>query len=83
VTVAVRPEKASIKPFDGANNVYPGRVDEVVYIGTDTHYSVRLAGDHRVRIREQNDDPFSRPIASSGDEVKVYFEQAGARVLTE
>jgi spermidine/putrescine transport system ATP-binding protein len=83
VTVAVRPEKASIVAFNSANNIYPGRVEEVVYIGTDTHYAVRLAGDQRLRIREQNDDPFSRPIATVGAEVKVYFEQAGARVLTE
>ncbi len=83
VTVAVRPEKLSLKSFENANNIYPGRVEEVVYIGTDTHYAVRLAGDQRVRIREQNDDPFSRPIANTGDEVTVYFEQAAARVLVE
>ncbi len=83
VFVAVRPEKIALRPYEGAHNVFPGRVEEVVYIGTDTHYTVRLPGDQRVRVREQNNDPFSRPLANVGDEVKVYFDQTPARVLTE
>jgi spermidine/putrescine transport system ATP-binding protein len=83
VTVAVRPEKFGIRPFDSAANIYAGRVEDVVYIGTDTHYAVRLAGNQLVRVREQNDDPYSRPIANAGDEVKVYCDEAAARVLVE
>lgn len=83
VAVAVRPEKLGIRPFDTAENVYPGRIEEVVYIGTDTHYRVRLPGDQQVRVREQNDDPYSRPLANVGDEARVFFERAAARVLTE
>jgi spermidine/putrescine transport system ATP-binding protein len=84
VTVAVRPEKMHLRPteMDGANRL-SGRVDEVVYIGTDTHYSILLSGDAKVRVREQNIHPASRPLAQVGDEVAVAFEQAAARVLTE
>ena len=83
VTVAVRPEKVGLRPYEGAQNVFPGRVEDIVYIGTDTHYSVMLNGDQRLRVREQNEDPYSRPLAQAGDEVTVYFDQAAARVLTE
>jgi len=83
VTVTMRPEKLGIRPWQGADNIYDGRVEEVVYIGTDTHYTVVLAGDQRLRVREQNDDPYSRPLAGIGDAVKVYCDEVSARVLTE
>ncbi len=83
VTVAVRPEKVGLRPYEGAQNAFPGRVEEIVYIGTYTHYSVMLNGDQRLRVREQNEDPYSRPLANPGDAVTVYFDQAAARVLTE
>jgi spermidine/putrescine transport system ATP-binding protein len=86
VTVAVRPEKlhlgAAQTAADGAN-VVPGRVEEVVYIGTDTQYGVRLDTGHKVRVRAQNHDPFSRPAAAAGQPVAVAFAPPAARVLTE
>jgi len=83
VSVAVRPEKVNLGRHDGAANQFTGRVVSVVYIGTDTHYGVRLPGDHLVRAREQNDLPGSRPLAAEGDEVTVSFSTQAARVLTE
>ncbi len=83
VTVTVRPEKIGLRPYEGAQNVYPGRVEDIVYIGTDTHYTVLLAGDQRLRVREQNEDPYSRPLASPGDAVTIYFDRAAARVLLD
>jgi hypothetical protein len=55
----------------------------VVYIGTDTHYGVRLAGGQKVRVREQNHDPVSRPLAQHGDAVMVSFLPQAARLLME
>ncbi len=84
VVVAIRPEKMHLRPVELKQaNTLTGRVDEVVYIGTDTHYLVVLPGDQRVRVREQNTHPASRPLARAGDEVTVRFEQAATRVLTE
>jgi spermidine/putrescine transport system ATP-binding protein len=84
VTVAVRPEKMHLRAGDlNGANALRGRVEAVVYIGTDTHYGVALPGDYKVRVREQNTHPASRPLAQTGDEVTVTFEQAAARVLTE
>ena len=83
VSVAVRPEKMHIKAVNGAANQFVGRVESIVYIGTDTHYGVRLKGNQLVRVREQNNAPGSRPVAAEGDEVTVSFSAEAARVLTE
>ncbi|MBI3243766.1 MAG: ABC transporter ATP-binding protein [Chloroflexi bacterium] len=83
VSVAIRPEKMHIKPLEGAANRFTGRVESIVYIGTDTHYGVRFKDDHFVRVREQNNAPGSRPVAAEGDEVTVSFSTEAARVLTE
>jgi spermidine/putrescine transport system ATP-binding protein len=87
VHVAVRPEKMHLHPGapseSGAANQLRGRVANVIYIGTDTHYEVRLPGDEHIRVREQNDQPGSRPLAHEGDEVTVSFSAEAARVLME
>jgi spermidine/putrescine transport system ATP-binding protein len=85
VTVAIRPEKMSLLNGGGAGseNQLSGTVDEVVYIGTDTHYRVQLPGAQAVRVREQNTHPDSRRLASVGQAVRVSFPAAAARVLTE
>ncbi len=84
VTVAVRPEKMHIRSGTRLPNWFEGRVTSIVYIGTDTHYSVRLPGDQVVRVREQNDMPgYSRPLANVGDSVWVGFAVESARVLVE
>jgi spermidine/putrescine transport system ATP-binding protein len=90
VTLAVRPEKMHLGParedlggWDGQANVLPGRVQSVVYIGTDTHYGVFLANGQEVRVRQQNSGPGMRPQAALGDLVSVSFQAGAARVLTE
>jgi len=83
VSVAVRPEKLTLnKEVQGGNNLR-GRVEEVIYIGTDTHYGVRFAGSHKVRVREQNVTQGHKEIAKTGDEVMVSFTRTSPRLLTE
>jgi spermidine/putrescine transport system ATP-binding protein len=85
VSVAVRPEKMHVKAVDrsGLENACRGRVSTVVYIGTDTHYGVEIAGGQKVRVREQNNMPGSLPVAQVGEEVTVSFAIAAGRILTE
>ncbi len=56
VTIAIRPEKIRLHPSagEGAQGCVPGRVEEIVYIGTDTYYLVRLTKRCTVRVRVQN-----------------------------
>ncbi len=83
ISVAVRPEKMHINPDKPLDNQFRGRVVSMVYIGTDTHYGVKIANDQVVRVREQNNMPGSRPLAQPGDELVVGFDVAAARILTE
>lgn len=87
VTLAIRPEKTdltSLSQIDLAMpNQYRGVVQELVYIGTDTHYSINLGHDLILRVREPNASPTSRPLAQVGESVAVSFLPAAARVLVD
>jgi len=83
VTVTVRPEKMHIRPTATDVNVLTGRVSDIVYIGTDTHYGVTLSGGQRIRVREQNYSAESRLLAREREIVNVRFSIEAARVLTE
>jgi spermidine/putrescine transport system ATP-binding protein len=82
VSLAVRPEKMHLRQGEYANQLR-GRVADIVYIGTDTHYGVTLANGKEIRVREQNSSPQMRFLADEGDEVTIYFDADAARVLTE
>jgi spermidine/putrescine transport system ATP-binding protein len=81
VSVAVRPEKLRLNFNLADGNNINGRVEEVIYIGTDTHYGVRFPGGQKVRVREQN--VAHREIAHADDEVCVSFSSVSPRILTE
>ena len=83
VAVAVRPEKLRLNAeVEGGNNL-KGRVEDVIYIGTDTHYGVRFSGGQKTRVREQNISQTHKEIAKIGDDVTVSFTTTSPRILTE
>jgi spermidine/putrescine transport system ATP-binding protein len=87
VSVTVRPEKIELRKTsstvaNAGENLLPGRVVRVVYIGTDTHYDVDLGGMD-LRVREQNSYSGSSRIAAEGDSVVVAFDPSVARVLAQ
>jgi spermidine/putrescine transport system ATP-binding protein len=83
VSVAVRPEKLSLNSEIKNGNNIKGRVEEVIYIGTDTHYGIRFPGGHKARVREQNVTLAQKSIAKTGDEVTMSFTKTSPRILTE
>jgi spermidine/putrescine transport system ATP-binding protein len=83
VAVAVRPEKLRLNSEVKDGNNLKGRLEDVIYIGTDTHYGVRFAGGQKVRIREQNVTQEYYQLSSPGSEVTVSFTRTSARILTE
>jgi len=83
VSVALRPEKLRLNAqIEGGNNL-KGRVEDVIYIGTDTHYGVRFAGGQKVRVREQNITQGQHEIVQIADEASVSFTYVSPRILTE
>ncbi len=83
VTVAVRPERIALNRDLQQVNCFAGKVVDVVYIGTDTYYTVRLDGGQVLRVREQNADPVQRVIAAVGDTVQVTLKAESAVVLVD
>lgn len=82
VSVAVRPEKILLHCPETVANHFTGRVKDIVYIGTDTHYDVVLGDGQHMRVRDQNDDPTTHRHAREGDMVTVGFPTEAARALS-
>jgi len=83
VSVAVRPEKMSLKDESPTANRFTARIDEIVYLGTDTNFRVCLPGGQLVRVRQQNNAPDAQVQAQVGEQVVVSFPVNAARVLVD
>ena len=79
VGVIIRPEQFSL----GENSMLKGRVEEMIYIGTDTRYIIRLTDKTSVTVREQNLDRSRDRLYQKGDEVGLKWNPDQALVLTE
>jgi spermidine/putrescine transport system ATP-binding protein len=78
VSVSVRPEKIGIGAGgDGANAV----VERLTYLGTDTHYQVRV-GDETLLVRVQNAHG-RRSYFDVGARVALTFDPDAARILAD
>jgi spermidine/putrescine transport system ATP-binding protein len=77
VTLAIRPERARL---DAAGPV-TGRVQDIVYEGTDTIFRLLLPGGETIRIRQQNSDG-AKPRLAIGDLAAVTLPPESIRVLT-
>jgi len=81
VTVVVRPEHATI--VDKAKKAtLAGKLENIVYFGTDTHYHVKLNGGGEFTVRHQNIQA-GRLTFEKGDKVGVLFGAGAARVLRD
>jgi spermidine/putrescine transport system ATP-binding protein len=81
VTVVVRPEHADLVK-SGARADLSGKLENVVYFGTDTHYHVLLDGGIPFIIRQQNSRGGGMGF-QAGDAVGVLLEQHAAQVLRD
>jgi spermidine/putrescine transport system ATP-binding protein len=73
VTVAVRPEKVRLlpEPIRGPHNGFPCSVEQVVYVGTDTRFQVRISDTVVLTVREQN-------VISTPDPTAYFDDEAGS-----
>jgi spermidine/putrescine transport system ATP-binding protein len=81
VTAVIRPEHASVAP-GGSGGEISGTLENIVYMGTDTHYHVRLPDGGAFVVRSQNlrdeSESFTR-----GQEVAVVFKTDALQVLRD
>lgn len=84
-TLAVRTEKVRLTdtPPDDTPNAYRAEVYEIVYVGTDTRYRVRLSPTVSLNVRQQNVVPVGMPVLQgpNGMQVWVSWQPDSARVL--
>ena len=79
VQIAIRPEKVSIgQPDDGANSV-SGTVEEVLYLGPTTSYSVRLTSGQIMTVKQFN--RYHATDLDVGAEVTLHWQTEDARLL--
>jgi len=87
VTIAIRPEKMQVVPLEapGANGILHGRIEEVIYIGTDTFYVVRIDETTTVRVRSRNDRNRldGGQLLPVGTAVSVSWTPEAARLLVD
>ncbi|WP_213627832.1 ABC transporter ATP-binding protein [Pseudomonas sp. Pc102] len=76
VTLAIRPERIAID-LDGN---LEGEVETVVYVGTDTLYLLRVAGQSGFRVRRQNRDGAGGCL-EAGTRVRLQVPASAVRVL--
>jgi spermidine/putrescine transport system ATP-binding protein len=81
VTVVVRPEHADVVNGKSKATV-AGKLDNIVYFGTDTHYYVTLKGGGEFIVRRQN-SRVDRKVLERGAAVGVTFEEGAAQVLRD
>ena len=81
VTVVVRPEHADLVKRGEKADLW-GKLETVVYFGTDTHYHVLLDGGEPFIIRQQNSHGGGTGHAV-GDAVGVALEPNSAQVVRD
>jgi spermidine/putrescine transport system ATP-binding protein len=81
VTVVVRPEHADLVQRGAKADLW-GKLENIVYFGTDTHYHVKLDGGAEFIIRQQNSKGGGTGF-STGDAVGITLEQHAAQVLRD
>jgi spermidine/putrescine transport system ATP-binding protein len=81
VSLAVRPERAQIVVAD-AHATLAGVIDNLVYLGTDTHFHLRLDGGEAFIVRQQNSSGSGMNFAT-GDRVGVILGDDAAQILKD
>jgi ABC-type Fe3+/spermidine/putrescine transport system ATPase subunit len=87
VTLAIRPEKIRLlrEPPAGLRNLFSGRVEEVVYVGTETQFRVRLEEGSLLVLRQQNVVSSTDPASYWGglDAVHVSWQPESTLILLD
>jgi spermidine/putrescine transport system ATP-binding protein len=87
VTVAVRPEKIRLRPDQAGadHNSLPCQIEQVVYVGNDTHFHVRVSEEFLLVVRQQNiisaPDPLNYQVNLDAPTYAVWRGDAGRLLL--
>jgi spermidine/putrescine transport system ATP-binding protein len=83
ITLAIRPEKIRLAKTDDGQDGLPGRIEQCIYIGTDTNYHVRL-DESEVRLVARGRNTLTGETRFMVDEpVTLLVTEGAARVLAD
>ena len=83
VTLALRPEKIMLEAFnEGSTQGFTGKIEDSVYIGTDTTYHISLNEETKIAARGQNTITGEARF-KPGDRVTVKVGRGAARILVD
>ena len=80
VTVVVRPEYTQIFPRSNDAGDLQGVLENIVYLGTDTHYHIRLPDESMFVTRSQNQCKVTEAF-TAGQSVSIVFKPESVQVL--
>lgn len=81
ITVMVRPEHARLaSPARGEQAILSGALANIIYLGTDTYFNVKLADGEVFTVRQQN-RPGEEGSQAVGDAAGITFPPGAIRVL--
>jgi spermidine/putrescine transport system ATP-binding protein len=84
VMFTVRPEKVTLATHNlGVAEAFTGLVQEVIYIGTDTRYLLKLASGQPLIARVQNGCQVERNEFQKGSQVRIGWRPEDAHILTD
>ncbi|KMW58604.1 Putrescine transport ATP-binding protein PotA [Candidatus Rhodobacter oscarellae] len=81
-TLLVRPEHLGIAAPQGNETELLGQIENLVYLGTDTHFHLRLAQGPTLVARRQN-DPAEQARFAVGDQVAVEIDGRAVQQIGE
>jgi spermidine/putrescine transport system ATP-binding protein len=82
VSLSVRPEKIQFAAPGETEHTLEGVIERPIYLGTDTHYRVRVTDELSVLVRVQNVHGDSNPVAV-GDTVLLRFVPSSVGMLVD
>ncbi len=81
VSLSIRPEKVTLEAGDDASHRLGGEIERLIYLGTDTHYQIRLDAGPTFLARIQNAHALA--AFEPGQTVTLRFDPGAARMLVD
>ena len=82
VSLSVRPEKVRLAPLEDGPAALQGSVERPIYLGTDTHYRVRVDESLAMLVRVQNAHGGAHAVRV-GDRVGLHFDPGSVVMMAD
>lgn len=81
-SILIRPEHVQMKKSNGNKKTFEGRINNIVYFGTDTHFHLELKTGDEFTIRKQN-TPHEGTEFEIGTMVELTIDENAIQILND